>query len=81
MACLKDRRTRSIADIGVESRTMTPDESGKLKPGKRVCFNGDLADRGTVMATNAKYVTIMWDDGHQSFTGHSEMNRVELVRK
>jgi hypothetical protein len=60
---------------------MIPDESLKLKPGTRVCFNGDLADRGTVTATNAKYVTIKWDDGHKSFTGHKNMQRVELVRK
>jgi hypothetical protein len=60
---------------------MTPDESRKLKPGTRVSFNGDPADCGTIKATNAKYVTIRWDDLHQSFTGHREMKRVELVLK
>jgi hypothetical protein len=60
---------------------MTPDQSRNLKPGSRVCFNGDLADRGTVKATNAKYITIKWQDGHESFTGHSDMKRVELVGK
>jgi hypothetical protein len=60
---------------------MTPDESRKLKPGTRVGFNGDPADLGTVTATNAKYVTIKWDDGHRSFTGHKNMKRVELARK
>jgi hypothetical protein len=58
---------------------MTPDESRKLKPGTRVCFNGDPADVGTVTATNANYVTIKWNDRHKSFTGHTGMQRVELV--
>ena len=58
---------------------MTPEQSRKLKPGTRVCFNGDPVDGGTVTATNAKYVTIKWDDRHQSFSGHREMKRVELV--
>jgi hypothetical protein len=58
---------------------MTPDESHKLKPGTRVCFNGDPADCGTVIATNANYVTIKWDDRHQSFSSHREMTRVELA--
>jgi hypothetical protein len=35
-------------------------------------------DCGTVRATNANYLTIKWDDGHQSFTGHSEMRRIEV---
>ena len=58
---------------------MTTDESKKLKVGARVCFNGVRADRGTVIANNVKYVTIEWDDGHRSFSGHKEMKRVELV--
>jgi hypothetical protein len=37
---------------------MTPDQSLKLKPGNRVCFNRYESDQGTVNATNAKYVTI-----------------------
>jgi hypothetical protein len=58
---------------------MTPDESRKLKPGARVCFNGDPADVGTVTAIEARYVTIKWNDRHQSFTGHKNMQRVELI--
>jgi hypothetical protein len=58
---------------------MTSDQSSKLQVGTSVCFNGDSADIGTVKATNAKYVTIKWNDGHESFTGHGAMNRVELV--
>jgi hypothetical protein len=60
---------------------MTTDESRKLELGTRICFNGDPADLGTVIATNANYVTIKWDDRHQSFSGHREMKRVELVLK
>jgi hypothetical protein len=60
---------------------MTAEQSRKLKPGNRVCFNGHESDQGTVKATNAKYVTIKWDDGHESYTSHGDMRRVELVRK
>jgi hypothetical protein len=58
---------------------MTGDESRNLKVGTRVCFDGEQADRGTVTATHARYVTINWDDGHKSFTGHNDMKRVERV--
>jgi hypothetical protein len=58
---------------------MTRDESSKLKPGARVCFNDNPADCGTVSANQKWYVTIKWDDGHQSFSGHNDMNRVELA--
>jgi hypothetical protein len=58
---------------------MTPDESRKLKPGTRVSFNGDPADVGTLVATETGYVTIRWDDSHRSFTGHKNMQRVELA--
>src|SRR5665213_175256 len=54
-----------------------PDESRKLKTGTRVCYNGDPADLGTVTATETWYVTIKWDDGHRSFTGDKNMQRVE----
>jgi hypothetical protein len=59
---------------------MTYDESRRLRVGDRVCFDGDKADRGTVTATHLRYVTINWDDGHQSFSGHNnDMRRVERV--
>jgi hypothetical protein len=58
---------------------MTPKQSKQLKVGTRVCFNDDPADSGKVTATLLRYVAIKWDDGHQSFTGHNEMKRVELV--
>jgi hypothetical protein len=60
---------------------MTNEQSRKLKPGTRVCYNGDLADLGTVKATKTRYVTVKWDDGHRSFTGHKNMTRVDLVLK
>jgi hypothetical protein len=60
---------------------MTRDQSRKLKVGNTVCFNGDPQDSGTVTAIYGTYVTIKWKDGHESFTGHSHMDRVELVKK
>jgi hypothetical protein len=57
---------------------MTSDQSKKLKVGTCVCFNGNQADRGTVAAIQARYVTIKWD-GHKSFSGHNEMKRVEIL--
>jgi hypothetical protein len=60
---------------------MTPEQSKRLKVGNSVCFNGDLSDLGTVTATETRYVTIKWKDGHESLTGHSRMERVELVKK
>src|SRR5258707_14807096 len=59
---------------------MTREQSRQLKVGTRVYFNGEKADRGTVAANQARYVSIKWDDGHESFTGHNEMQRVENVK-
>ena len=58
---------------------MTPEQSRQLKVGTRVCFNGDPADTRKVISIGAQYVTIKWDDGHQSFTGHNEMERIEFI--
>jgi hypothetical protein len=58
---------------------MTPEQSLKLKPGDRVYFNGYESDQGTVKATNGKYVSIKWDDGHVSYTGHRDMARVDVA--
>jgi hypothetical protein len=58
---------------------MTPEQSEDLKIGTRVCFNGVRSDGGTVTASQLRYLTIKWDDGHQSFTGHKEMKRIDLV--
>ena len=58
---------------------MTPSNLKILKLGARVCFNGDQSDGGVVKATNAKYVTIKWNDEHERFTGHRSMARVESV--
>jgi hypothetical protein len=66
------------ADRDQTDKKVTPDQSKRLKIGTRVCFNGDQTDRGKVTAIQARYVTIKWDDGHQSFSGHSAMDRVEL---
>ena len=58
---------------------MTSEQSKRLSVGTRVCFNGDILDGGTVIATDVRYVTIKWDDGHRSYTGHNDMDRVELL--
>jgi hypothetical protein len=58
---------------------MTSEQSKQLKVGTLVCFDGDPADSGKVTATQLRYVTIKWNDGHESFSGHNEMKRVELV--
>jgi hypothetical protein len=60
---------------------MTPEQSRKLKVGNSVCFNGDTTDLGKVTAIYGTYVTIKWEDGHESLTGHTHMQRVELVKK
>jgi small-conductance mechanosensitive channel len=58
---------------------MTGDQSRQLKVGDRVCWNADENDKGTVTAIHIRYITIKWDDGHESFTGLNEMKRVERV--
>jgi hypothetical protein len=58
---------------------MTSEQSRKLKVGTPVCFNGNQADRGTVTAIHANYVTIKWDDGHLSISSHNNMKRIELA--
>jgi hypothetical protein len=58
---------------------MTPEQSKQLKVGTRVCFNDERADRRMVTAIEVRYVTIKWEDGHRSYTGHREMNRVGLL--
>ena len=60
---------------------MTGDQSRLLKPFARVCWQNDPADQGTVIEKNWAGVTIKWDDGHKSFTGHNDMARVERVPK
>jgi hypothetical protein len=59
---------------------VTPEQSKDLKIGTRVCFNGVRSDGGTVTASQARYLTIKWDDGHESFTGHNEMKRIDLAQ-
>jgi hypothetical protein len=60
---------------------MSPEQSKRLKVGNSVCFNNDPTDCGKVTAVYGTYVTIKWDDGHESLTGHDDMKRVEWVKK
>jgi hypothetical protein len=57
---------------------MTPEESKKLKVGDRVCFNGDPANSGNVTAVEAQYVTIKWNDGHESLRATKECSGSNL---
>jgi hypothetical protein len=58
---------------------MTAEQSKKLMVGARVCFNDEESDHGTVKATNWKYITIAWHDGHTSYQAHDDMRRISLV--
>jgi hypothetical protein len=58
---------------------MNSEQSKKLKIGTRVCFDGEPTDCGIVKDNQLRYVTIKWEDGHQSYTSHKEMRRVELL--
>jgi hypothetical protein len=58
---------------------MTSEESKQLKVGNRVCFDGEQTDCGKITVVQARYVTIKWDDGHESLTGHDHMKRIERV--
>jgi hypothetical protein len=69
------------ADWHQTDKKMTPEKSQALKVGSRVCFNGDQGDRGKVTAVEARYVTIKWEDRHESLSGRTHMERVELVKK
>jgi hypothetical protein len=72
----REGRWRAVTGGSIE---MTSEQSKLLKVGARVCFNGDPADSGNVTSIEARYVTIKWNDGHESLSGHNEMKRVELV--
>jgi hypothetical protein len=58
---------------------MSSEHSKQLRVGELICFNDNPADRGKVTAIQMRYVTIKWDDGHQSLSGHNAMKRFELV--
>ena len=58
---------------------MNIEQSKKLKVGDRVCYFGDEADHGKITATQFRYVTIKWADGHESFTSHTHIARVERI--
>jgi hypothetical protein len=70
---------RVLACGCVKDNLVTSEQSKKLMVGDRVFFNRDNADGGKVTAINVRYVTIKWDDGHQSFSGHRHMDRVQFA--
>jgi hypothetical protein len=52
---------------------MTGEESRKLKSGDRVCWQGDVKNKGTVRGTSWSGVTIEWDDGDSTSVSHNDM--------
>lgn len=58
---------------------MTGDESRKLKAGDRVCWAGDLKNKGTVRGTCWSGVTIEWDDGDKNSISHNDMAKLARV--
>jgi hypothetical protein len=56
---------------------MTGEQSRALKPGDRVCWRNDQADRGTVTQTNWAAITIKWDNRSLQTILHNDMGQVE----
>ena len=56
---------------------MTPAESKNLQKGTRVCWHGDVADRGTITQTSWDAVTITWDNGHVAIVHHGDMREIQ----
>jgi len=52
-----------------------------LARARLMTMTGNQSDLGTVKARSFRYVTIKWQDGHESFTGHRAMQRVSLAEK
>jgi len=55
---------------------MTGEESRKLKAGDRVCWQGDVKNKGTVRGTSWSGVTIDWDDGDSTSVSHNDMAQI-----
>jgi hypothetical protein len=58
---------------------MNGEQSRKLKPLDRVCWENNPTDLGTVVRTTWSEVTISWDDGHTTSIQHNDMAQVEPV--
>jgi hypothetical protein len=59
---------------------MTGDQSRELKIGRRVCWNFDKNDQGTVNETNWAGVTIKWDNRSEQAILHNDLAPVEQCR-
>jgi hypothetical protein len=79
--CRDDRVTRPrVRPVEMLPQWLRVEFPRHLREDNLIGTRGDKADRGTVTATHLRYVTINWDDGHQSFSGHNnDMRRVERV--
>lgn len=56
---------------------MNGEQSRQLKVGTRVCWQTDLADRGTITETNWAGVTVKWDNRGEQTILHNDMGQVE----
>ena len=59
---------------------MTAAESKDLKKGTRVCWQGNVADRGTITQTSWDAVTITWDNGHVAIVHHGDMREIQRAK-
>jgi hypothetical protein len=58
---------------------MTGAQSRALKPGNRVRWQKDEADRGVVTETNWSGVTVRWDSRSEQAILHNDMAQIERV--
>jgi hypothetical protein len=56
---------------------MTGAQSRALKPGNRVCWQNDQADRGTITEVNWAGVTARWDNRGEQTILHNDMAQIE----
>jgi hypothetical protein len=56
---------------------MTGAQSRALKPGNRVCWQNDQADRGTITEVNWAGVTVRWDNRGEQTILHKDMAQIE----
>ena len=61
-------------------RHVTAAESKDLQKGTRVCWQGNVADRGTITQTSWDAVTITWDNGHVAIVHHGDMREIERAK-
>jgi hypothetical protein len=58
---------------------MTPTQSGDLKKGTRVYWQGDATDSGTISEQSWDAVTIAWNNGQVATVHHGDMREIQRV--